>query len=204
MIKYLICFSSLLFCCSLHSQKEVKFFVYGGPSITTINSLIAGEIQFFLIPLRPFYEINYHVGGGADLALNSHLNLRTALNYERKGAAEEGFNKANHTYGDFIQLPLSLMVKPLKEKDINFEFGLGVNYLVNVKNLLITALPWRSVEIAAIVGFEFKLYDNIYFGTRLIEPFNDLQGNITSSSGSRSLLTEKSQSFQFSVAYKIN
>jgi len=204
--KTLIFSTLLLLSFQLFGQKEtLKPFFYTGPSITNIHQLIYGERTFSLFPEKPFYEINYHVGVGAELELNNHLNLRGSINYERKGAAEVGFNKTNQTYGDFIQMPISLMVRPLKEKEVKFEFGLSTNYLINTKNTGgITARSFRTLEIAAIIGIEFNVFKNIYFGTRLVEPFNDLSGNVVSLSGTKSPSSEKSQSFQFSIIYKID
>jgi len=205
MFRYFVLYLFLLVSNNSFSQKEVKFFFYAGPSITNIHQLIYGERTFSLFPEKPFYEINYHLGGGTELTLNNHLSLRGAINYERKGAAEIGFNKTNHTYGDFIQMPISLMAKPLKEKEVKFEFGLSTNYLINSKNTGgITARSLRTFELAVIIGIEFKIFKKIYFGTRLIEPFNDLSGNIVSLSGTKSPSSEKSQSFQFSIIYKID
>lgn len=187
---------------SFGQNRKLKMLIYAGPSVTNIHSLFYGERVFHVIPPRPYYELNFHVGAGVEFDINNYLDVRGLLNYERKGSAQDGFNKTNYTYGDFIQLPASLMVKPLKEKEIRFEFGVAINYLINTKDLSISAREFYTWELAGVLGFEFKLFNNFYFGTRLVEPFNDLSGNITSISGSSSPLTQKSQSFQFSILYK--
>lgn len=188
---------------SFGQNRNLSKVFYVGPSITNIHSLFYGERAFFINPPRPFYELNFHVGGGIEYSINDYLDIRGLLNYERKGSAQDGFNKTNYTYGDFIQLPISLMVKPLKEKEIRFEFGVSTNNLINTKDLGITAREFFTWEIASVLGFEFKIFNNFYFGTRLVEPFNDLSGNTASLSGSSfPTITEKSQSFQFSIIYK--
>ncbi len=202
MLRYFFVFFLVFyFSTACFSQKELSFFLYAGPSITNIHELQFGERVSYFRPERPFYEVNFHLGGGVEWKLNSNLNVVGSLNYERKGSAQDGFNKKNYTYGDFIQLPISIMVKPIKSKEIRFEFGVSTNYLINKKDLSISAIEFSTLEFTGVLGFDFKLYDNFYLGTRILEPFTDLNGNITSLSGESSQSTEKSQSFQFSLKY---
>lgn len=201
MFRYSFSFFFLLFFQSAFSQKEIRPFFYAGPSITNIHNIRYGETISYFRPERPFYEFNFHVGGGVKWRLNPYFDVEGSINYERKGSAQDGFNKTNYTYGDFIQFPISLMVKPIKSKDISFEFGISMNYLINKKDLSISAIERSSYEFAYTLGFIFKLYKSIYLGTRLLEPFTDLNGNITSNLGVESKITQKSQSFQFSLKY---
>lgn len=186
-------------------QSSYQYFFFGGPSITNVHNFWYGERLFLISPPRPYYELNFHGGMGVQRALNKKLDLRLCLGFERKGAAQTGFNKENDSFADFVILPASVFYRPTRSEMVKLELGLSSNMLIHEKNLFGEA--FRTFEFASVLGVELKITKSLYFGMRWIEPFNYMKENSNLSPNPNPISLDwkqKTQSFQFSGIYQLS
>lgn len=188
----------------IFGQSRLNYLFYAGPSITNIHNFELGERQFYISPERPYYDMNYHVGFSIEKAFFSieSLKSRAGILYERRSSSEVAFNKKTFLYGDFLGISASGLWNPTNEKEINIEFGGLFHVLVN-ESLGLHAIPFRSVEINLLSGIEFKLISKFHIGIRYALPLNYLSGNVESTNPGEIETKQKTQSFQFSLIYKI-
>ncbi|NOT37476.1 MAG: hypothetical protein HOP11_08870 [Saprospiraceae bacterium] len=187
-------------------QERRNLQIFAGPSITNVQEIINGEKHFFASPERPFYSIQYHFGICIEEVLLSKYNLgiKYGLNFDKRTSSNTSFNKyIDDSYG-FIGIPLQITYKPLKDRDIRFEAGASIQYLVDSKYKYMG--PLKNFQVDYIVGIRLHLIKNMHIGARFLEPLYLLRdkGNviIIDPNIPKEQRLYKTHAIQFSLIYK--
>ena len=199
----IIAFFCFFLSVTLFGQKQYRFIITTGPNIASINEYRNNEQVFFAFPPRPYHKISYHYGLGVERTFGI-IDARSGLFFEKIRSASGGFNGTLDKSADFLLVPLSGFVRPVKKYPVKLEFGLA-GYLLWRQGLFTSLGSSRkTVSLSSILGIEYNFYKNFSFGVRWLETLTPFKERIEVIGTSLFVnIEEKTQSFQFSITYKI-
>lgn len=171
-------------CSYFHGKKKVRFGVTAGavgyPLIENNSTQpfigakagIFAEYNFFTLKRKGHWSIGsellYHYRSGNFIATQSNENVQ--YSFGRRVTTNFLTPKNLH----YLELPIYLKYKLPK---VNFETGVSMNYLAGVRGILeqdnanqevwISSLGFKKYHANVLLGFQYKLNDNIGFGVRM-------------------------------------
>ena len=118
----------------LFSQKNIE--LYGGLSYTNINDVLNGQQRVRIYPVNaPNYLLNFHFGLDKNIFEKNRFGLSLGLGFYNKGSSDFGNiifpvdTIVKHQLS-YLQTPIRLRCKLLKEREISIELGVLPAYLL--------------------------------------------------------------------------